>query len=140
MQPRLIPPLRVVTRQSPDTVAISDLHIAKALGFIRENAAHQINVQNVAQHAGISRRLLEKKLKSILDRSPAEHIRQTQLDRAKQLLLETNLSIERIAEIAGFGSPDHMAFIFRNKFKITPLKYRHEAQGTTPVKAASTKI
>ena len=140
MQPILIPPLRVVTRQSTDTVAISDLHIAKALGFIRENAAHQINVQNVAQHAGISRRLLEKKFKSILDRSPAEHIRQTQLDRAKQLLLETKLSIERIAEIAGFGSPDHMAFIFRNKFKITPLKYRHEAQGTTSVKAASTKI
>ena len=128
-QPMIIPPLRVVTQQSTDTLAICDSHMAKALGFIRENAAHQINVQNVAQYAGISRRLLEKKLKSLLDRSPAEHIRQPQRDRAKQLLLETSLSIEKISDIAGFGSPDHMTYIFRNKFKTTPLRYRHEAQG-----------
>ena len=127
--PMLIPPLRVVTRQSTDTLAISDPHMAKALGFIRENATHQINVHNVAKYAGISRRLLEKKFKSILNRSPAEHIRQTQLDRAKQLLWETSLSIDKISDIAGFGSPDHMTFIFRNKFKTTPLRYRHEAQG-----------
>lgn len=128
-RPILIPPLRVVTRQSTDTLAISDPHMAKALAFVRENAAHQINVQNVAQHAGISRRLLEKRFKSLLGRSPAEHIRHTQLDRAKQLLLETSLSIEKISDIAGFGSPDHMAFVFRNKFKTTPLRYRHGAQG-----------
>ncbi len=128
----LIPPLRVVTRQSTDTMAIADPHVAKALGFIREHAVHQINVQDVAQHAGISRRLLEKKFKSFLDRSPADHIRHTQLDRAKQLLWETNLSIEKISDISGFGSPDHMTYIFRNKFKTTPLRYRHEAQGRCP--------
>lgn len=129
-QPLLIPPLRVITRQSTDTLAITNPYLAKALAFIRENAARKINVQSISRHAGISRRLLEKRFKASLGRTPAEHIRFTQLDRAKQLLMETNLNIERVSEIAGFGSPDHMAFLFRKKFSITPLKFRHEAQGS----------
>jgi LacI family transcriptional regulator len=129
-QPLLIPPLRVITRQSTDTLAITNPHLAKALAFIRENAARNINVQNVAHHAGISRRLLEKRFWASLGRTPAAHIRFIQLDRAKQLLMDTNLNIEQVSEIAGFGSPDHMAFLFRKKFNITPLKFRKEAQGS----------
>ncbi len=129
-QPLLIPPLRVITRQSTDTLAITNPHLAKALAYIRENAARNINVQSIARHAGISRRLLEKRFKASLGRTPAEHIRFTQLDRAKQLLMDTNLNIERVSEIAGFGSPDHMAFLFRKKFSITPLKFRKEVRGS----------
>jgi LacI family transcriptional regulator len=129
-RPKLIPPLRVFTRQSTDTLAINDLQIARALGYIRENATRNINVQSVAHHAGVSRRLLEKRFMASLGRTPAAHIRFAQLDRAKQLLMDTSLSIERVSEIAGFGSPDHMAFLFRKKFKITPLKFRKEVQGS----------
>ena len=128
-EPLLVPPLRVVTRQSTDTLAISDIAMVKALGFIRENVTRPICVRDVAQHAGISRRLLEQRFVATINRTPAEHIRRTHLDRAKTLLAETDLSIDKVAESSGFGSPEYMTFFFRKELKVTPLKFRRTSQG-----------
>lgn len=127
-KPKLVPPLQVVTRQSTDSLAITDPQLVKALAFIRENATRKISVADVARHAGVSRRLLEMRFKSSLDRSPGEQIRLTRLDHVKQLLRETNFPIEKISEIAGFGSPDHMGLVFREHQQMTPLRYRREAK------------
>ena len=127
-RPILVPPLRVVTRQSTDTMAISDVALVKALGFIRENAAKRIRVGEIAMHAGISRRLLEKRFITTLGRTPAAQIRRTHLARARTLLAETDLPIDQVAEVCGFGSPEYMTYNFRREMKITPLKFRRAAQ------------
>ena len=126
--PILVPPLRVVTRQSTDTLAISDIALVKALSFIRENATRRIRVSEIAAHAGVSRRLLEQRFLKTLGRTPAAQIRRTHLDRACTLLAETDLSIEQVAEACGFGSPEYMTYYFRRELKITPLKFRRAAQ------------
>jgi LacI family transcriptional regulator len=131
--PLLIPPVRIVTRQSTDTLAISDPAMVKALTFIRENASRNIRVKQVASHAGISRRLLEQRFMAILSRTPAEHIRRARLDRARTLLAETDLPIDQVAEAAGFGSPEYMTCFFRQATKLTPLKFRRQSQRSTPV-------
>jgi len=137
--PILVPPLRVVTRQSTDTMAISDVALVKALSFIRENATKRIRVSDVAAHAGVSRRLLEQRFINTLGRSPAAQIRRTHLDRARTLLAETDLSIDEVAEACGFGSPEYMTFYFRRELKVTPLKFRRAAQGSALGKATFQK-
>jgi len=127
-RPVLVPPLRVVTRQSTYTMAISDAALVKALSFIRENAMKPIRVHEIAAHAGISRRLLEQRFISTLGRTPAAQIRRTHLDRARTLLAETDLSVDQVAEACGFGSPEYMTFYFRRELKITPLKFRRATQ------------
>ena len=127
-KPLLIPPLRVVTRHSTDTLAISDQAMVKALSFVRENVSRQIQVRDLAAVSGISRRLLEQRFRSVLGCTPADHIRRSHLDRAKTLLAETDLPMDKVAELAGFGSPEYMAFFFRRALKITPLKFRRETQ------------
>ncbi len=97
-RPMLVPPLRVVTRQSTDTMAISDVALVKALSFIREKANKRIHVGEIAAHAGVSRRLLEQRFITTLGRTPAAQIRRTHLDRARMLLAETDLSIDQVAE------------------------------------------
>lgn len=125
----LIPPLRVITRQSTDTMAVSDPALVKALSYIRENAANPIRVTDIAKHAGVSRRLLEQRFITKLGRTPAAQIRRTHLDRARTMLAETDLSVDKVAEASGFGSPEYMTFYFRRELKITPLKFRRAAQG-----------
>lgn len=124
-----IPPANVITRQSTDTLAISDRSLIQALTFIRENSEKPIQVRETASQAGVSRRVLERRFKEVLGSTPAEHIRRSHLDRAKRLLSETNLAMPDVAEAAGFGSPAYMSFVFRKELGTTPLRYRREARG-----------
>ena len=120
----LIEPGGVITRQSTDTLAIKDQQLAAAIRFIRNHVSENIQVGDVARHAGLSRRVLERRFTQILSRTPAQEIRRVKLDCAKQLLIKTELSIPDIAETAGFGSPEYLAYVFRSHEKMTPLAYR----------------
>ncbi|MCX6967213.1 MAG: substrate-binding domain-containing protein [Verrucomicrobia bacterium] len=123
-KPTLISPLGVVTRQSTDTLAMHDRKLIKAISFIRKNAARPIQVSDVTRHAGLSRRVLERRFMQILERSPASEIRRVHLERARRLLLETKLSIPEVAEASGYGSPEYLANAFKSHTGKTPLEYR----------------
>lgn len=126
--PTLIPPLRIVTRQSTDTLAIRDPVMVKALNFIRNQAGHPRGVPDVAAAAGVSRRVLERRFSEVLGRSPAFEIRRVRLTRAKRLLEETDLPMPDVAEASGFGSPEYMAQVFQAELHCTPLRYRKETR------------
>lgn len=123
-KPALVPPAGVVTRQSTDTLAISDRAVVKAVSFIRENLAQPLHVAEIARHAGVSRRVLERRFQHHLQRSPAEEIRRVRLRRAQELLLDTRMLIPELSEAAGFGSPEYMAYVFRQECNMTPVEYR----------------
>ena len=126
--PVLIPPLGITTRQSTDTLALRDAVLSRAMSFIHENAARPIRVNDVAAHVGVSRRLLEMKFSAALHRPPAEEIRRTRLERAKELLHRTDMAIPAVAEAAGFGSPEYLSHVFRTALGCTPLRYRRDAR------------
>ena len=123
-EPALIPPLSVVTRQSTDTLAIHDPNLVKAIAFIRANASQPIQVRDVTMHAGLSRRVLERRFWQVLGRSPASEIRRVHLERARQLLVETKLPIPEIADASGFGSSEYLAYAFKASTGKTPQEYR----------------
>jgi LacI family transcriptional regulator len=125
----LVSPLTIVRRQSTDTLAIRDRALVRALGFIRENAARPIQVSDVAQYSGVSRRVLERRFLEGLGRSPASEIRRAHLELARQLLVETDMPIPEVAEASGFGSPEYLAYVFRTDTGKTPRRYRTEIRG-----------
>jgi LacI family transcriptional regulator len=128
-KPLLIPPVSVITRQSTDTMAISDHALISALAFIRQNVRRPIQVRDVAARAGVSRRVLERRFEETLGRSPAAHIGKVRLDQVKALLVDTDLPVNDVAEKCGFCSPEYMTAIFRKHLHTTPLRYRRETRG-----------
>lgn len=122
----LIAPLGIVARQSTDTLAVKDPVLVKALSFLRQNAARPVRVDEVARHAGVSRRLLERRFTQVLRRSPADEIRRVHLSRALRLLVETDLPMVQVAELSGFGSQAYFSDVFHRQFRQTPLQYRKE--------------
>ena len=100
--------------------------MVKALNYIRQNANKPLQVFEVSREAGVSRRVLERRFVEVLGRSPATEIRRVHLERAKQLLAETQMSIPDVAEASGFTSPEYMAIRFRMDLKTSPLRYRKE--------------
>ena len=125
---QLIPPIGIATRQSTDVVAIDDPDIAAALQYIRENACRGISVQEVTQNVSVSRSTLERQLRKYLGRTPQEEIRHVQVRRIQELLLTTELSIERISALCGFKHPEYMHVVFKRLTKITPGEFRQLSQ------------
>jgi LacI family transcriptional regulator len=122
--------LWVAARRSTDIVAVGDRHVAAALRFIRDNFRQAIAIENVVEAAAISRRNLEIRFQRILGRSIREEIQRARLTWSKKLLLETNLSVEKIANDSGFSSLSYMSSVFRRVLDIAPAQYR--LQSRTP--------
>lgn len=127
--PILIEPTRVVVRQSTDTLAINDRHLAQAIGFIRNHAAEPIHVSDILRAAAMSRSSLERRFQQTLGRSPAEEIRRVRLERAKQLLADTDMPVPEVADASGFQSREYLAWAFKRATKMTPREYRAHVRG-----------
>ncbi|TWT79948.1 Xylose operon regulatory protein [Planctomycetes bacterium CA13] len=125
---RYIQPISVETRQSTDVKAIADPLIASARAFIHENSCNGITVQSVTEHCGLSRSTLERQFRKLFDRSPQQEIRHVQIKRARKLLAETDLSMERIANLCGFDHPEYMHVVFRREIDMTPGQYRRQSR------------
>lgn len=125
-----IDPVGVVTRHSTDALAITDKHVATAVGVIREHACRGITVNQVARQAMISRSQLEKKFRQYLGRSPQSEIRSVQMTRIKQLLFETDFPLKKIAELTGFEHTEYMSVMFKRITGGSPGQYRKKINCT----------
>jgi LacI family transcriptional regulator len=123
-----IDPLGVSTRQSTDLLAIQDRSMAAALAYIREHACDGITVEQVIQKAAASRSLLEKKFRLHLGRSPHAEIRRVQVAKIKQLLIETDYPLKRIAELTGFEHVEYMCVLFKRCTHQSPGEFRRNHQ------------
>jgi LacI family transcriptional regulator len=99
-----VEPTHVVTRRSSDVIAQDDPLIVSALCFIRDHFAQDITVRDVAEEVGASRRTLERHFALVIGRSILSEIARCRIERAKELLLETEVSCCRVASGVGFNS------------------------------------
>lgn len=120
----LIPPLGIATRQSTDVLVIEDRNVARAVNFIRNHACDGIKVKDVLRAVPQSRTLLESRFKRLLGRTPHEEILRVRLARVKQLLIETDLSLEQIAERAAFTHVEYLSVAFRREIGMPPSQFR----------------
>jgi LacI family transcriptional regulator len=126
-EPVLIKPGGVRTRQSTDILAIDDPFIADAVRFIRDYACEGIGVAELLREIPLSRSVLQRRFRRIFGQTANNMIVEVRLRRARQLLLETDLSIAKIAEMAGFKYQRYMGAVFLQKLGITPHRYRQQA-------------
>jgi LacI family transcriptional regulator len=125
-EPIKIPPQSVISRQSTDILAIDDDTVVRALRFIQKHAFQDIVVKDILREVPVSRRSLEIQFRHYLGRSPAEEIRRVRLEKGRDLLAQTVMSISEIATACGFANATRFGVAFRKRFKQTPLAYRKQ--------------
>lgn len=118
--PILIRPQGVVARQSSDFLAISNPSLRNAIAFLEENYALPITMEDIAAASGISRRTLYYLFATHLVHSPASHLLGIRMERAKQLLLETDDKLGRIAVRCGLSSSRNMNRCFWRIERLSP--------------------
>jgi LacI family transcriptional regulator len=119
-----IPSLGIAVRQSSDVTATADIQVAKAVRYIREHAFEGIDVGDVVREVMISRTALDKRFLKALGHSPHEEIRRVRLKRSRELLSESDLTIEAIAERCGFRHGEYLGAVFLQEFGQTPGDFR----------------
>ncbi|MCC5022157.1 MAG: substrate-binding domain-containing protein [Candidatus Synoicihabitans palmerolidicus] len=122
-----IPPLGVTPRQSTDILAVSDAIVVQALRFIREHACDPIAVTDVLARVPVSRRVLEKRFEKSVGYSPHAEIVAVRMNRVKELLLETDMSLEMIAARTGFEHPEYLTVMFKREVGEPPGRFRKHA-------------
>jgi len=123
-QPILIPPGEIVQRGSSGEMAIADPDVAAAVNYIKFNLGHSITIGKMVDALAVSRRTLERKFAQVLGRTPSEQIRHARISHAKQLLIETDLSLREVARRSGFVWQQRLANILREDCKMTPVEFR----------------
>jgi LacI family transcriptional regulator len=125
-EPVAIPPLEVVTRLSTDVNAIADSDVALAMRFIREHACRGIRVDDVLSQVPVSRSVLQRRFRRLLGKSIHAVIASVRLERAKQLLDETDLPLSVVAARTGFSHVEYLCAAFRQAYGLPPGTYRRE--------------
>ena len=129
----LLPPSGLVSRQSTDVMRVKDPVVSDALQFIQEHISQPINVKDIVKRSGISRTLLERKFRLELGYTPLVEIRRQRIQRVKQLLADTDLSIAEIADSCGFGSDTRLSMVFKELTGRTPTGFRKEVKAPSSV-------
>lgn len=102
-----------------------DLYVQNAIQYIHRNYSH-IRVNDIASYIGINRSYLTTIFKNKLNVSPQEYLVNYRLNKARQLLQTTDLSIQDIAVRVGYDNPLTFSKMFKNAFGVSPKYYRKD--------------
>jgi LacI family transcriptional regulator len=124
----LIPPVGVVTRASSDFLAVADPYVSDVVRQARDGLADGIRIQDLARKMKISRRHLSNIFRERAHFTPVAMLRHLAVARAKQLLLETDLTIAQVADKCGHSALANFNSLFRTFTGVTPAAYRKTAR------------
>jgi AraC family transcriptional regulator, transcriptional activator of pobA len=82
------------------------------------------SVQYFSDKLFVSPNYLNDMLKSLTGQTTQQHIHNTVIEKAKELLSTTSLSVSEIAYQLGFEYPQSFNKLFKNKTNVTPLEFR----------------
>jgi AraC-like DNA-binding protein len=95
---------------------------------IREALESDLTIQRIAEDLGVSYSNFRKLFKEFTGVSPALYQQELKLQRAKELLTTTDMSIKEIAYRLNFESPDYFSSKFKQKTRFKPSEFRNSAR------------
>lgn len=95
-------------------------HLARAVEIMQAALEVPPRPCEIAEELGISVRQLERLFMRYLGTTPKRHQTELRLERARNLVMQTELSIIEIAMACGFTSPSHFSKLYRSRFGVSP--------------------
>lgn len=102
----------------------TDSMILSAISYIRDNLHNKLNLEELAQQYFLSYIQFSRRFKKATGTTPQEYVAGLRLKKAKQMLAETDLSIQKISENCGFSNAYYFSNFFRKHCQLSPTQYR----------------
>lgn len=106
------------------TVITEEGVVNQAIKYVHEHMDKNISLEDISSHVGLSRYHFSHRFKQETGISPIKYIKGVKLNRAKELLKLTDLTIKEIGKSIGYDNQNSFSQIFKNEFKISPTIYR----------------
>jgi len=110
-------------------VGHSQPRLADTVSLMEANIEEPMTLVELAHHIGVSVRQLERLFKKYLNCTPNRYYLELRLERAKQLLLQTSMSVADIALACGFVSSPHFSKCYKDVYQLAPRDERRKASG-----------
>ena len=108
----------------PARLGVRHPKLLAVIGKMEEHLEEPLGRSELAKSANLSTRQLERLFRKYLNRSPARYYLELRLNKARLLLLQTNMSVIDVALACGFVSASHFSKCYRDFFGRTPRNER----------------
>ena len=108
----------------PTRIGVRHPKLSRVIQIMEENIEGPISPSLLASEVGMSTRQLERLFRRYLNRSPKRYYMELRLQKARNLLMQTDMSVINVALACGFTSPSHFSKCYRSQYQITPYRER----------------
>lgn len=124
-----VPPSGLKEHLSSDTLAIKDPQMIQVVEFLRAHAFEPITLDDILRVVPMAKRTLDRRFQKAFGRTPTDEIKRMRINKARQLLIETDLPMQLIAERCGYATYNYLTNVFKRTTGLTPSAYRNQAKG-----------
>jgi len=102
--------------------------VSAVLEYVRGHLSEPLTVADMADLVNLSPSAFAHLFRDVTGRSPYQFVKEMRLDRARELLVDGDLTVARISKEVGYASVSHFISEFRGRFGVTPRAY-YDAHG-----------
>ena len=108
----------------PTRIGVRHPKLSQVIQMMEQNIEEPISPATLAKNVGMSTRQLERLFRRYLSRSPKRYYMELRLQKARNLLMQTDMSVINVALACGFASPSHFSKCYRAHYSTTPYRER----------------
>ena len=109
---------------TPNRIGVRNPKILTAIKSMETNIEEPLSPRTLANNLGISIRQLERLFQRYFAKSPKRYYMALRLQKARNLLLQTDMNVLQIALACGFSSSSHFSKCYKSEFNVTPHNER----------------
>ncbi|UWQ06059.1 GlxA family transcriptional regulator [Aliiroseovarius crassostreae] len=114
----------------PTRIGVRHPKLSEVIQRMEGNIEEPISPSILASEVGMSTRQLERLFRRYLNRSPKRYYMELRLQKARNLLMQTDMSVINVALACGFSSPSHFSKCYRSHYETTPYRERGSQSGS----------
>jgi transcriptional regulator GlxA family with amidase domain len=116
----------------PTRIGVRHPKLAQVIQMMEAAIEEPVSPAELADDVGMSTRQLERLFRRYLNRSPKRYYMELRLQKARNLLMQTDMSVINVALACGFASPSHFSKCYRAQYNTTPYRERGTQGGPVP--------
>jgi transcriptional regulator GlxA family with amidase domain len=116
----------------PTRIGVRHPKLSRVIQMMEKNIEEPISPATLAKDVGMSTRQLERLFRRYLSRSPKRYYMELRLLRARNLLMQTDMTVINVALACGFASPSHFSKCYRSHYNTTPYRERGTQASSSP--------
>ncbi|WP_432449742.1 GlxA family transcriptional regulator [Aliiroseovarius marinus] len=110
-------------RSTSASIGVRNEKLVRIISYFEEHLEDAVNLDEITDELGVSRRQMERLFRSHLDTTPKKYLQDLRLQRGRILLAETDMSVVDVAIACGYDSAPYFSKRFREAFGMSPHRF-----------------